>query len=101
MRSWISFFAVTALSLCIIGPTQAAESISGTVADASGKPIEGVMVSAIDDENRKWTSVFSQKDGSFEINGLRNVDHNIRMRLMVLSVHLICGVAASTCAFMI
>ena len=44
-----------------------AETIRGKVVDASGKPIEGVMVSAIDDEHRKWTSVFTQKNGSFEI----------------------------------
>ena len=88
-------FAVAVVSLYIIGPAQA-ESISGTIADASGKPIEGVMVSAIDDEHRKWTSVFSQKDGSFEITGLRNVDHNIRTRLMGLADEWSSGIAAGT-----
>ena len=62
-----------------------AETIRGKVVDQAGKPIEGAMVSAIDDEHRKWTSVFTQKDGSFEISGLRKVDHNIRTRLMGLA----------------
>ena len=52
--------------------------IEGRVVDSAGKGIEGVMVSAIDDEHRKWISVFSQKDGSFSVSGLRDVDHNIR-----------------------
>ena len=63
----------------------AAETIRGKVVDQAGKPIEGVMVSAIDDEHRKWTSVFTQKDGSFSIDGLRDVPHNIRTRLMGLA----------------
>ena len=35
-----------------------AEAIRGKVVDQYDKPIEGVMVSAIDAEHRKWTSVF-------------------------------------------
>ncbi len=73
-----------------------AETIRGKVVDASGKPIEGVMVSAIDDEHRKWTSVFTQKDGSFEISGLRNTDHSIRTRLMGLADEWNSGVAAGS-----
>ena len=57
-------------------------SIRGLVVDSSGDGVAGVMVSAIDDEHRKWTSVFTQKDGSFQISGLRPVAHNIRTRLM-------------------
>ena len=71
-----------------------AETIRGKVVDQSDKPIEGVMVSAIDAEHRKWTSVFTQEDGSFEIFGLRNVDHNIRTRLMGLADEWSSGVAA-------
>ncbi|MEM9643861.1 MAG: carboxypeptidase-like regulatory domain-containing protein, partial [Planctomycetota bacterium] len=81
MRSWTSLFVIIAVSLSIIGPVQA-ESIRGRIVDQAGKPVEGVMVSAIDDEHRKWVSVFSQKDGSFEITGLRNVGHKLRTRLM-------------------
>jgi putative heme-binding domain-containing protein len=73
-----------------------AEAIRGKVVDQSGKPIEGVMVSAIDDEHRKWTSVFTQKNGSFAISGLRNVDHNIRTRLMGLTDEWNSGIAAGT-----
>jgi putative heme-binding domain-containing protein len=77
------------------GPVDA-ETIRGKVVDQSGKPIEGVMVSAIDAEHRKWTSVFTQKNGSFAISGLRNVDHNIRTRLMGLTDEWSSGVAAGT-----
>ncbi|MEE2934462.1 MAG: carboxypeptidase regulatory-like domain-containing protein [Planctomycetota bacterium] len=84
-----------AFFLAMIGTAQA-EIIRGTIVDESGKPIEGVMVSAIDDDHRKWTSVFSQKDGSFEITGLRKVDHNIRTRLMGLADEWSGGVAPGT-----
>jgi len=63
------------------------------VTDASGVPIEGVMVSAIDTEHRKWTSLFTQRDGSFEIEGLRNVNHNVRTRLMGLADEWVSDVA--------
>lgn len=74
-----------ASALFLLGGAADAETIRGKVIDQAGKPIEGAMVSAIDDEHRKWTSVFTQKDGSFEISGLRKVDHNIRTRLMGLA----------------
>jgi virginiamycin B lyase len=73
-----------------------AETIRGKVVDRSGKPMEGVMVSAVDDEHRKWTSVFSQRDGSFEINGLRNIEHKVRTRLIGLADEWSSGVAAGT-----
>ena len=71
-----------------------AETIRGRVVDHGGKPVEGVMVSAIDDEHRKWASVFSQRDGSFEIAGLRNVKHNVRARLIGLADEWVSNVAA-------
>ena len=95
MRNWISPFVVAAASLQMMASAQA-ETIRGTVSDESGKPVEGVMVSAIDDEHRKWTSVFSQEDGSFAIDGLRNVDHSIRTRLMGLADVWTSDVAAGT-----
>ena len=61
------------------------QSIRGTVVDTSGTGVEGVMVSAVDDQHRKWTSVFTQKDGSFAIAGLRNIDYKLRTRLMGLA----------------
>lgn len=74
-----------ASALFLLGGAVDAETIRGKVVDQAGKPIAGAMVSAIDDEHRKWTSVFTKKDGSFEISGLRKVDHNIRTRLMGLA----------------
>ena len=85
-----------ASALFLFGGAVDAETIRGKVVDQAGKPIEGVMVSAIDDEHRKWTSVFTQKDGSFEVSGLRQVDHNIRTRLMGLADEWSSGVAAGT-----
>ena len=85
---------VWAISL-FSGPVDA-ETIRGKVIDQSDKPIEGVLVSAIDAEHRKWTSVFTQKDGAFEISGLRNIDHSIRTRLMGLADEWSSGVAAGT-----
>ena len=57
---------------------------------------KGVMVSAVDNEQRKWTSVFTQQDGSFSIPNLRNVDHKIRARLMGLGDEWVSGVAVGT-----
>jgi len=53
-----------------------AEAIRGKVVDASGKAMEGVTVSAFDKERQQSISVFSQADGSFRIDGLRNVKFN-------------------------
>jgi hypothetical protein len=57
-------------------------AIAGRIVDESGKGVAGVMVSAIDDEHRKWISVFTGDDGTFSINGLRSVNHHVRTRLM-------------------
>jgi putative heme-binding domain-containing protein len=95
MRYWILFSTLVAASLQGTGPVHA-ETIRGTVSDQDGRPVEGVMVSAIDDEHRKWTSVFSQHDGSFAISGLRSVEHNVRTRLMGLSDEWVSDIAAGT-----
>jgi virginiamycin B lyase len=96
MRNWICFLVVATASLQMMCASAQAETIRGTVSGESGKPVEGVMVSAIDDEHRKWTSVFTQQDGSFVIDGLRNVEHNVRTRLMGLADKWVSGVAAGT-----
>ena len=92
--------AVLAFMLVLEGSASASEpkghSIRGRVVNASNDGVEGVMVSAIDDEQRKWTSVFTQKDGSFAISGLRKVEHNIRARLMGLSDEWFSGIVAGT-----
>lgn len=84
MKKCLPLLLWLAVGLSIDSSVDAA-AISGTVVDAAGKPLEGVMVSAIDDDHRKWISVFSADDGSFRITGLRAIDHNVRARLMGLA----------------
>ena len=61
-----------------------AKTISGKVTNAKGKAIEGVTVSAFtkDFDKIKTISVFSQTDGAFAIDGLRDRKYWIRARLM-------------------
>ena len=61
-----------------------AKTISGKVTNAKGKAIEGVTVSAFtkDFDKIKTISVFSQSDGAFAIDGLRNRKYWVRARLM-------------------
>ncbi len=92
-------FAILAgfvLALLLFSSAANAETIRGKVVDQSGKPVEGVMVSAIDEDHRKWTSVFTQKNGSFAISDLRKVKHSIRTRLMGLADEWNSGVAPDT-----
>ena len=72
----------TALAICISVVQADAATIRGKVVDASGKPMEGVMLSAFDEDRQQSTSVFSQTDGSFTIDGLRDATFNVRARLM-------------------
>ena len=74
--------ACVAIALFVFQGSVVADSISGSVVDSSGAPLEGVMVSAIDTDQRKWTNVFTQPDGTFLILGLPNKPHSIRARLM-------------------
>ena len=67
------WFAAIAMALCTHVVQLQAESIRGQVVDSSGEGLEGVMVSAFDEERRQGTSVFSRTDGSFVIDGLRDV----------------------------
>ena len=77
------------------------KSIAGHVVNSAGGGVEGVMVSAIDEDQRKWTSVFTNSDGSFSIPNLRNVDYRVRARLMGLGDEWVSGVAAGTNDLMI
>ncbi|XZE56529.1 virginiamycin B lyase family protein [Planctomycetaceae bacterium SH139] len=72
-------FLSSAVALAVESPENA---IAGRILDESGKGVAGVTVSAIDDEHRKWISVFTGDDGTFSINGLRSVNHHVRTRLM-------------------
>ncbi len=78
-----SVWATAVTIALLMSATQAsAETISGKVLDASGKPIEGVTVSAFDEERQQSVSVFSQADGTFLIDGLRDTEYNVRARLL-------------------
>ena len=77
------------------------QSIAGRVVNSAGSGVEGVMVSAIDEDQRKWTSVFTGPDGSFSIPSLRNIDYRIRARLMGLGDEWISDVPAGTNDLMI
>lgn len=98
----IAFSLVIMLLLSAVATTAEPNSepgnntIEGRVVNSAGSGVEGVMVSAVDAEHRKWTSVFTQKDGSFSISNLRNVDHKLRARLMGLGDEWINGVAVGT-----
>lgn len=85
LKKWLGLLACFVMTMPLAIPAWATEPnsvIAGMVVDSSGKGIEGVMVSAIDDPHRKWVSVFTQQDGSFEIPQLRSVNHSLRTRLM-------------------
>ena len=56
-------------------------ALSGRIQDLAGKVMSGVMVSVFDDSRRQSTSVFSQPDGSFRIEGLHESSFKIRARL--------------------
>ena len=92
----LGFIAVLLSGASAIASDPSGHSIGGRVVDSSGTGMEGVMVSAIDEQHRKWISVFTQKDGSFSISELRNIDHSIRTRLMGLADQWFSGVAAGT-----
>ena len=86
------FCTVSLLPVIASAKETSSRSLSGAIVDASGKGIAGVMVSAIDEEQRKWTSVFSDEDGSFVIRDLRSTDYSIRTRLMGLADEWLSGV---------
>ncbi|SVA94893.1 uncharacterized protein METZ01_LOCUS147747, partial [marine metagenome] len=72
--------AVLALSVSVICAD--AKTISGKVTGKGGKGMGGVFVSAHDTEHRKSTGVFTARDGSFVIDGLRDLGHKVRARLL-------------------
>ena len=58
-RVWV---AVATLAVLVSASQANAETISGKVVDANGKAMEGVTVSAFDEEREMSVSVFSQAD---------------------------------------
>jgi len=65
----------------LVSPAEA-KSLTGKVVSAEGGPMGGVMISAFDEKHRKWVSVFSKKNGSYQLDGLREVEHEVRARLL-------------------
>ena len=78
-KTWL---AAAAVSILLSAGGLNAETITGRVVDSSGKAMSGVMVSAFDKGHRKIVSVFTQANGSYAIDGLRAVKHNLRARLL-------------------
>lgn len=75
-------FAALSLAFLVSITDAGGATIRGKVVSQSGEAMEGVMVSAFDQDRRQITSVFSQVDGLYVIDGLRDVDHTVRARLM-------------------
>lgn len=74
--------AAIALAICAGTTSSAAISIAGKVTDAQGKAMHGVMISAFDEDRQQSTSVFTQSDGSFRLDGLRDTSFQVRARLL-------------------
>ena len=76
------------------------ESVTGVVKDASGSPLRGVMVSAIDEDFhggfRKSISVLSAADGTFTIDGLGPKAFDIRGRFIGLEDNTLEGITAGS-----
>jgi len=70
------------LGLCLSTAQADAETIRGKVVDSSGKTMEGVMISAFDEDRQQSVSVFSQADGAFLLTGLRDTTFSVRARLL-------------------
>ncbi len=79
MKTLFSILAVGSVLSC---SAIHAKEIAGRVTDPKGVPIGGVMLSTFDEEHRKWVNVFSKPDGSFSIDQLRDVEHQVRARLV-------------------
>lgn len=95
MLKRLSLSAVAA-ALVLSSVSARGESVMGVVQDASGSPLRGVMVSAIDPEKRKSVSVLSAADGTFTIDGLSSKTYDIRGRFIGLEDNTIEGIAAGS-----
>lgn len=72
------------------------ESVAGVVKDASGSPLRGVMVSAIDKKMRNSVTVLSAADGTFKIDGLFPKTYDIRGRFIGLEDNTLKGITAGS-----
>jgi len=82
MMKRTALMAILALMMFVAAVPVDAAAIRGKVVDATGKTVEGVTVSAFDKQRQQSTSVFSQADGTFTIDGLRDTAFDVRARLM-------------------
>ncbi len=83
-----------AAALVFSGVSAWGESVTGIVKDASGTPLRGVMVSAIDKALRSSVTVLSQKDGTFTLDGLHSKSYDIRGRFAGLEDNTLEGITA-------
>ncbi len=70
------------LALVTVAFPLTAATLRGKVVNFEGQPLRGAMVSAFNRETRQITSVFSQADGSFAIDGLEKKEYELRARRM-------------------
>ncbi len=95
MMKKVGLFSFAA-ALVLGGVGAWSESVTGVVKDASGTPLRGVMVSAIDEDFhggfRKSISVLSAADGTFTIDGLASKAFNIRGRFIGLEDNTLDGI---------
>ena len=68
--------------LFVAASTSWAATVSGTVLNAGGEPLRGVMISAVDFAQQKSISVFSSADGHFALEDLKSQNYVIRARII-------------------
>ncbi len=99
MMKKASLIGIT-VALVLSGTGAWGESVSGVVKDASGTPLRGVMVSAINQDYHggfmKSISVLSQKNGKFKIDGLVSQSYDIRARFIGLEDNTVAGIEAGS-----
>jgi streptogramin lyase len=82
---WIGFLAVLLVAAMALAANNAAVDVSavqitGKVTDEAGKPLQGVLVSAIAGDGTHTVTVYSQPDGTFRLAGLPMSDYKLRGR---------------------
>ncbi|MEX2016252.1 MAG: carboxypeptidase regulatory-like domain-containing protein [Candidatus Hydrogenedentales bacterium] len=82
-RMWTNALGMAACA-AIVGASwpAPAEVLKGTVKDADGKGLRGVMITALDSDAEKSVTIFTQPDGSYELAGLPTGEYEIRARLI-------------------
>jgi streptogramin lyase len=84
---WIALLAVLVVAAVAVAANNAAvdvpsAQIAGKVADESGKPLRGALVSAVAPDGMHSVTVYSQPDGSFRLSGLTAGNYKVRARLL-------------------